>query len=114
MVTSNVFDLTVNAFADLVTEVFNGTDENQKAKLRRMLNHFTKISNFDSKRKPNSQNNNVQPKKPRLSVIHNILPPEILDEILKFLNYKEICQAKLVCRRWKEIIDNGNLSNSRQ
>ena len=110
MVNSNIFDLTVNAFADLVTEVFDSTDENQKAKLRRMLNHFTKISSFDGKRKLISQNNNVQSKKTRLSVIHNILPPEILDKVLKLLHYKDICKAQLVCRRWREIVDNGNLS----
>ena len=39
----------------------------------------------------------------------NMLPPEMLEMIFKLLNYKDICQALLVCRRWKEIIDNGNL-----
>ena len=39
----------------------------------------------------------------------NMLPPEMLEMIFKLLNYKDICQALLVCRRWKEIIDNCNL-----
>ena len=42
-------------------------------------------------------------------LIHNMLPPEMLEKILNFLNYKEICQAKLISRRWKEIIDKGNV-----
>ena len=37
------------------------------------------------------------------------LPPEMVEKILVLLNYKEICQAKLVCKRWKGIIDKGNL-----
>ena len=45
------------------------------------------------------------------SVINDILPPEMVEKILKLLNYKEINQAKLICKRWKEIIDNGNLAN---
>ena len=44
-----------------------------------------------------------------LSLIHEILPPEMVEKILKLLNYKDLCQAKQVCRRWKEIIDMGNL-----
>ena len=109
MVNSEYFDLTVKTFRDLITEVFTGTDENQKAKLRRIINNFTKIGSSYSKRKLNGQNNNPKPKKLKFSVIHNILPPEILEKILKFLNYKEICQAQLICQKWKEIIDNGSL-----
>ena len=48
----------------------------------------------------------AEAKKISLSVI---LPPEIIEKILKLLNIKEICQAKLVCRRWKEIILRGNI-----
>ena len=44
-----------------------------------------------------------------ISPILDVLPPEMLETILRFLNYKEICQAKLICRRWKEIIVTGNL-----
>ena len=93
MVSSTRFDSTVNAFGDLVTEVFSGTNEEQKAKLRGLFDHFTKINNVERERK----------------LFHNILPPEIVEKILKFLNYKDICQAQLTCRRLKEIIDNGNL-----
>ena len=55
MVNSEYFDLTVKTFRDLVTEVFTGTDDNQKAKLRRMINSFTKIGSSYSKRKLNGQ-----------------------------------------------------------
>ena len=82
MVISKTFDLIVNAFGDLVT------------KLRKMLNQFSKISN--NERMPDDQ-------------INNILPPEILDKILKLLNFNDICRANLVCRRWNEIIVNGNV-----
>ena len=84
MVNSKTFDLTVNAFGDLVT------------KLRRMLNQFSKISNDERKRMPDDQ-------------INIILPPEMLEKILKFLNFKDICRGNLVCRRWNEIIAKGNL-----
>ena len=84
MVNSKTFDLTVNAFGDLVT------------KLRRMLNQFSKISNNQRKRMPDDQ-------------INIILPPEMLEKILKLLNFKDICQANLVCKRWNEIIVKGNV-----
>ena len=45
----------------------------------------------------------------RISPILDVLPPEMLEKILELLNYKEICQAKLICRKWKETIDKGNL-----
>ena len=51
----------------------------------------------------------AQAKKIRLGVFHDVLPPEMLEKILKNHNYKDICQAMLVCRQWKEIIVNGNL-----
>ena len=82
MVNSKTFDLTVNAFGDLVT------------KLRRMLNQFSKISN--DQRMPYDQ-------------INIILPPEMLEKILKLLNFKDICQANLVCKKWNEIIVNGKV-----
>ena len=47
--------------------------------------------------------------KTRLSVNITHLPPEMVERILKFLKLKEICQARLICKRWKEIIDKGNL-----
>ena len=94
MVNSKTFDLTVNTFAYLVT------------KLRTMLNQFTKISR---KRKPDSQINSVQTKKRRVSDVEQILPPEMVEKILKLLKLKEICQAQLVCKRWKDIIVERNL-----
>ena len=51
----------------------------------------------------------VEAKKMRLSVTHDILPPELVEKILKLLKIKDLCQAQLICRRWKQIIDNGNL-----
>ena len=51
----------------------------------------------------------TESKKMELSLIHEILPPEMIEKILKLLNYKGIYQSKLVCRRWKVIIDMGNL-----
>ena len=42
----------------------------------------------------------------KLSVNPNILPPEILEKILKLLNYKDLCQTELICKRWKEIVIN--------
>ena len=47
--------------------------------------------------------------KTNMSLIFYMLPPEMLEKILNFLNYKEICQAKLISKRWKEIIDKGNI-----
>ena len=41
--------------------------------------------------------------------ILNMLPPEMVEKILKLFKLKEICQAQLVCKRWKEIIIKGNL-----
>ena len=47
--------------------------------------------------------------KANMSLILNMLPPEMLEKILKLLKLKEICQAQLVCKTWKEIIARGNL-----
>ena len=47
--------------------------------------------------------------KTNISLILNMLPPEMLEKVVNYLNYKEICQAKLISRRWKEIIDQGNV-----
>ena len=41
--------------------------------------------------------------------IHEILPPEMVEKIIKLLNYKDIYPSQLVCIRWKEIIAMGNL-----
>ena len=85
MVNSKTFDLTVNAFGNLVAE------------------------DFGRKRKPDGQINSDQTKKRRVSDVENILPPEMVEKILKLLKLKEICQAQLVCKRWKDIIVKGNL-----
>ena len=45
----------------------------------------------------------------KLSEINDILPPEIIEKVLKLLNYKDINQGRLICRRWRQIIDNGKL-----
>ena len=47
--------------------------------------------------------------KTNTSLILYMLPPEMLEKILNFLTYNEICKAKLIARRWKEIIDKGNV-----
>ena len=47
--------------------------------------------------------------KANMSLILNMLPPEMLEKVLKRLKLKEICQAQLVCKRWKDIIVKGNL-----
>ena len=101
--------MTENTFEDVVAKVSNGTDDNQNTKPRRIRNTFTKISSCESKRKLNCQNYNLKPKKVRISFIHFILPPEMFEKILALLSYKEICQAQLICKRWKEIIKNGKL-----
>ena len=96
MISSSVFDVTVNAFGDFVNEVFSGNDESQKAKLRTKLNQFSKISNDERKRMPDDQ-------------INITLPPEMLEKILKMLKFKDICRGNLVCRRWNEIIVKGKV-----
>ena len=109
MVNSKTFDLTVKSFGDLVTEVFSGPDENQKAKLRTKLIQFSKISKSEGKSNSEGQISGIQAKKKRLSDVENILPPEMVEKIFKLLCFKDLCQAKLICRRWREIILKGNL-----
>ena len=111
MVTSSIFDLTVNAFSDLVTEVFSGTDESQKTKLREVLGQFARISKNKSKRKSSTVQHILPPdaKRMKLTVSINNLPPEMIEKILKLLNIKKICQARSICKQWKEIIDKGNV-----
>ena len=45
----------------------------------------------------------------KLSAINDILPPEIIEKVLKLLNYKDTNKARLICQRWRQIIDNGKL-----
>ena len=51
----------------------------------------------------------VEANKIKYSVMENILPPEMVEKILKLLTFKDICRAQLTCKRWKEIIDQCNL-----
>ena len=95
--------------SNFVNEVFSGTEENQKVKLRTKLNQFSKINKSEGKRNSDSQISSVQAKKKKLSDAENILPPEMVEKILKLLKLKEICQAQLICKRWKDIILKGNL-----
>ena len=69
MASSKTFDMNVHALGELVNEVCTGTDNNQKAKLKAMLDHFIIICTNAMKRKPNCENDNIQPKKMRLSVM---------------------------------------------
>ena len=48
-------------------------------------------------------------KRMKLSVSFNNLPPEMVEKILKLLNIQKICQVRVICKQWKEIIDKGNL-----
>ena len=109
MISSIIFDVAVNAFGYFVNKVFSGTDENQKVKLSAKLNQFSKISKNKRKRMSDGQIVSFQAKKKRLSDVENILPPEMVEKILKFLTCRDICQAQLVCKRWKDIIIKGNL-----
>ena len=47
--------------------------------------------------------------KRRLLPIDDILPPEMVEKVLKLLNFKDINRARFICRKWREIIDNGKL-----
>ena len=67
--------------------------------------HFQKASNFFLKETFKMSD----AKRIKLSVNFNGLPPEMVERILKLLPFKDICQTRLICKRWKEIIDKGNL-----
>lgn len=47
-------------------------------------------------------NNNIN----EFQISINILPDDILDEIFLLLPGKDLCNALMVCQRWKRIIDN--------
>ena len=81
MISSSVFDVTVNSFGDFVTEVFSDTDENQKTKLRKMLNQFTSISR---KRKTDGQINSAK-----------VEDTSMLDTLISNHFSKEINKAKI-------------------
>ena len=42
-------------------------------------------------------------------VVHEILPLEIFEKILKFLDCKSLCQVRRICKQWKYIIDHRRL-----
>ena len=70
------------------------------------LNHFSRNHTQENKCLSLHIHNMVEVKVIKPSVNSNILPPEILEKILKLLNYKDLCQTELICRRWKEIVIN--------
>ena len=41
--------------------------------------------------------------------IHEILPPEIFEKILKILGFKSIKAAQHTCKQWKKFIDDFKL-----
>lgn len=41
--------------------------------------------------------------------IHEILPPEIFEKILKILGFKSIKVARRTCKQWKKFIDDFKL-----
>ena len=51
----------------------------------------------------------AETKRMNISAINDILPPEMVEKVFKLLNYEEINQARIICRKWREIIDNGKL-----
>ena len=63
---------------------------------------------FNLKRKLDGQIVSVQAKNRRLSDVEEIFPPEMVEKILKLLNFKDICKAQFICKRWKDIIVKGN------
>ena len=47
---------------------------------------------------------------PEMTVLTNkVLPTEMLKAILEKLDYKSLCSARQICKRWKEIIDGFKL-----
>ena len=53
--------------------------------------------------KPSEALRMAETKKIKLSMNHSILPPEMLVKMLKLLNYKDLCKAQLICKRWNDI-----------
>ena len=45
----------------------------------------------------------------QLDVTHQILPTEIIVMILKNLGYKSLGNARLSCKKWKNVIDDFGL-----
>ena len=42
-------------------------------------------------------------------LINELLPAEMLEKILEWLDIKSLLNARLTCKRWKLIIDNCNI-----
>ena len=42
-------------------------------------------------------------------LINEVLPPEIMGQILEMSDYKSLCSARLTCKHWKLIIDSCNI-----
>ena len=42
-------------------------------------------------------------------LINEVFPAEMLEKILKMLDYKSLGNARLTCKHWKLIIDNCNI-----
>ena len=83
----NNFNGALKSIKTFAETIFSGKNENQKHELFGMLKTLPNL----------------------YSHMMNILPPEMLEKVLKYLNYEKICQARLVCRQWKDVIDNGNI-----
>ena len=84
MATETEFNEAKNSFKTFAKAILSGENKSQKLRLCGLLKNFS-------------------------NPLINILPTEMLEKIFKLLSYKTVCQAQLICRRWKEIIDRGNL-----
>ena len=49
------------------------------------------------------------PKKMKHAAIHEILPNEIFEKILKNLGYKDIKSARNACVQWRKVVDGVKL-----
>ena len=47
-------------------------------------------------------------------LINELLPVEMLEKILEWLDIKSLVNARLTCKRWKLIIDNYNIMGEAQ
>ena len=81
---SSDFNEALTSFKTFAEAIFSGQDKSQKLRLCGMMKNLS------------------------IPMI-NILPPELLEKILKLLNFKDTCRVNLVCRRWNEIIIKGNV-----
>ena len=42
-------------------------------------------------------------------LINEVFPNEVLEKILEWLDIKNLVIARLICKRWKQIIDNCDI-----